>query len=183
MMMVTTMQAANYDNWHPFILIAGILAFFAAGVFILGTWKVLNMIVDLSMTSVISMAILVVWMFGDEYDASRIFIVIAKVILIKIVTVVSLQESTFASGGKNKAVKKISIQEKSSPLDHICCKVREAIYILGLGVPGKRPSPVGEEPLPPSEASSIISIFGFGHDGSGKWTFAGRRQVSHPTCF
>ena len=43
MMMVTTMQAANYDNWHPFILLAGILAFFAAGVFILGTWKVLNM--------------------------------------------------------------------------------------------------------------------------------------------
>ena len=52
MMMVTTMQAANYDNWHPFILLAGILAFFAAGVFILGTWKVLNMTIDLSMTSV-----------------------------------------------------------------------------------------------------------------------------------
>ena len=52
MMMVTTMQAANYDNWHPFILLAGILAFFTAGVFILGTWKVFNMIVDLSMTSV-----------------------------------------------------------------------------------------------------------------------------------
>ena len=53
MMMVTTMQAANYDNWHPFILLAGILAFFAAGVFILGAWKVLNnMIVHLLMTSV-----------------------------------------------------------------------------------------------------------------------------------
>ena len=52
MMMLTTIQAANYDNWPPFILLAGILAFFAAGVFILGTWKVLNMIVDLSMTSV-----------------------------------------------------------------------------------------------------------------------------------
>ena len=47
------MQAANYDNWHPFILLAGILAFFAAGVFILGAWKVLNnMIVHLLMTSV-----------------------------------------------------------------------------------------------------------------------------------
>ena len=44
MMTVTTMQAANYDNWHPFILLAGIFAFFTAGVFILGTWKVLNMI-------------------------------------------------------------------------------------------------------------------------------------------
>ena len=84
------MQAANYDNWHPFILLAGILAFFAAGVFILGTWKVFNMIVDLSMISVISMAILVVWMLGDKYDASRKFIVIAEMILIKIVTVVSL---------------------------------------------------------------------------------------------
>ena len=53
MMMVTTMQAANYDNWHPFILLAGILAFFAAGVFIFGAWKVLNnMIVHLLMTSV-----------------------------------------------------------------------------------------------------------------------------------
>ena len=52
------------------------------------------------------MAILVVWMLGDYYDASRKFIVIVEVILIKIVTVVSLQESTFASGGKNKAVKK-----------------------------------------------------------------------------
>ena len=106
MMMVTTMQAANYDNWHPFILLAGILAFFAAGVLILGTWKVFNMIVDLSMISVISMAILVVWIIGDKCDASRKFIVLVEVILIKIVTVVSLQESTFASGGKNKAVKK-----------------------------------------------------------------------------
>ena len=74
----------------------------------------------------------------------------------------------------------------------------ETIYILGLGVPVVE-EPV--EPLPPvlkvispsksskeippivnfsqeiSPASSIISIFGFGHDGTGKWTFAGRRQV------
>ena len=89
MMMVTTMQAANYDNWHPFILLAGILAFFAAGVLILGTWKVFNMIVDLSMISVISMAILVVWIIGDKCDASRKFIVLVEVILIKIVTVFS----------------------------------------------------------------------------------------------
>ena len=34
------------------------------------------------------------------------YVVIAEMILIKIVTVVSLQEWTFASGGKNKAVKK-----------------------------------------------------------------------------
>ena len=29
------MQAANFDNWNPFILCAGILALFTAGVFIL----------------------------------------------------------------------------------------------------------------------------------------------------
>merc|ERR1712212_837749 len=33
-------QAANFDNWNPFILCAGILALFTAGVFILGSWKV-----------------------------------------------------------------------------------------------------------------------------------------------
>ena len=84
------MQAANFDNWSPFIFIAGILALFTAGVFILGTWKVLNMIVDLLMISIISMAILVVWMLGDKNDASREFIAIREVILIKMVTVVSL---------------------------------------------------------------------------------------------
>ena len=35
------MQAANFDNWNPFILCAGILALFTAGVFILGSWKVI----------------------------------------------------------------------------------------------------------------------------------------------
>ena len=39
------MQAANFDNWNPFILCAGILALFTAGVFILGSWKVIEMIV------------------------------------------------------------------------------------------------------------------------------------------
>merc|ERR1711913_231219 len=101
-------QAANFDNWNPFILCAGILALFTAGVFILGSWK----------------------------------------------------EATFASGGKNKAV-------------------RETIYILGLGVPGLRPPTEGEEPLPVLEeispASSIISIFGFGHDGTGQQQLRRRR--------
>ena len=35
-------QAANFDNWNPFIFIAAILALFTAGVFILGTYKVIN---------------------------------------------------------------------------------------------------------------------------------------------
>ena len=29
---------------------------------------------------------------------------------------------------------------------------------------------------PAEDAQDIISIFGFGHDGYGKWTFAGRRS-------
>ena len=33
-------QAANFDNWNPFILISGILALFTVGVFVLGSWKV-----------------------------------------------------------------------------------------------------------------------------------------------
>ena len=78
--------------------------------------------------------------------------------------------------------------------------MRETIYILGLEVPsklGERPPPVGEdvdvaikvnnlpsiwmtifpqEMISPAEdAQDLISIFGFGHDGYGKWTFAGRR--------
>merc|ERR1711936_1300354 len=72
----------------------------------------------------------------------------------------SWKEGTFASGGKNKAV-------------------REAIYILGLGLHPRPPTegaPVLIEEVSP--ASSIISIFGFGHDGAGKWTFAGRRPAA-----
>merc|ERR550519_1503575 len=72
------------------------------------------------------------------------------------------QAANFDSGDKNKAV-------------------RETIYILGLGVPGLRPPTQGEESPVLKEispASSIISIFGFGHDGTGKWTFAGRRPTA-----
>ena len=48
------MQAANFDNWNPFILLSGILALFTAGVFILGSWKVIvNM-----MMAVLMMAML-----------------------------------------------------------------------------------------------------------------------------
>ena len=44
------MQAANFDNWNPFILCAGILALFTAGVFILGSWKVIvNMMMAVMM--------------------------------------------------------------------------------------------------------------------------------------
>ena len=43
-LLVMMMQAANFDNWQPFILISGILALFTAVVFILGSWKVINMV-------------------------------------------------------------------------------------------------------------------------------------------
>ena len=32
-------QAANFDRWGPFILIAGIVAVLAAGIFAFGAWK------------------------------------------------------------------------------------------------------------------------------------------------
>merc|ERR1712105_220622 len=44
LVLIFLMQAANFDNWNPFILCAGILALITAGVLILGSWKVfLNM--------------------------------------------------------------------------------------------------------------------------------------------
>ena len=66
--------------------------------------------------------------------------------------------------------------------------VAETIYILGLTSSGESELLVT---LPPSvilllastcpqvssRASSIISIFGFGHDREGKWTFAGHRAA------
>ena len=37
-------QATNFDNWNPFILVSGLLALFTAAVFILGSWKVIEMV-------------------------------------------------------------------------------------------------------------------------------------------
>ena len=51
-LLVMMMQAANFDNWQPFILISGILALFTAVVFILGSWKVINMVAILICESV-----------------------------------------------------------------------------------------------------------------------------------
>ena len=53
--------------------------------------------------------------------------------------------------------------------------VAETIYILGLSSIEQRPKLEGKKPLAESETSSIVSIFGFGHDDHGRWTFAGHR--------
>ena len=82
------MQAANFDNWHSFILISGILALFTAGVFILGSWKVIN---SVAMPMVLVM------------------ILMEKVKLMVKVILIPVQEATFASGGKNKAVRKLKM--------------------------------------------------------------------------
>ena len=52
LLIMMMMQAANFDNWQPFILISGILALFTAAVFILGSWKVINMVAILICESV-----------------------------------------------------------------------------------------------------------------------------------
>ena len=83
------MQAANFDNWNPFILCAGILALFTAAVFILGSWKVINLVMVIVMPLVTMMTLLM-----EK-------VVVALLISILIV----FQEATLASGGKNKAVR------------------------------------------------------------------------------
>ena len=130
------MQAANFDNWNPFILCAGILALFTAGVFILGSWKV-----------IVNMMMAVVVLPLEKVDLNHIL----------------FQEATFASGDKNKAVRYLKFLETIWFVIRILMhtetninfmliskvttvsKVRETIYILGLGVPGLRPPTDGEE--------------------------------------
>ena len=58
--------------------------------------------------------------------------------------------------------------------------VAETIYILGLAIV-PRPETIGS--IAVSEASSVVSIFGFGHDDDGKWTFAGRRPKEQDDPF
>ena len=89
-LLVMMMQAANFDNWQPFILISGILALFTAAVFILGSWKVINMMAMMKLMMVM--------------------------VMVKVMTIlIHVQEATFASGGKNKAVRK-SVPRKSKIL-------------------------------------------------------------------
>ena len=85
------MQAANFDNWNPFILISGILALFTAAVFILGSWKVINLVIMIVMPLVTMMTLLM----------EKVKVVVALLISI----LIAFQEATLASGGKNKAVR------------------------------------------------------------------------------
>ena len=147
------MQAANFDNWNPFILCAGILALFTAGVFILGSWKV-----------IVNMMMAVVVLPLEKVDLNHIL----------------FQEAAFASGDKNKAVRYLKFLETIWFVIRILMhtetninfmliskvttvsKVRETIYILGLGVPGLRPPTDGEEtpvlkvPLPDHLSHDIL---------------------------
>ena len=124
-------------------------------------------------------------MFGDLVALGLVMFLIEKVILMvavmsmvmvtSMVTVISMvtvtvivipvQEATFASGGKNKAVRKLRMSGsrlQPTPNHHqlddwsfvLFFKVRETIYILGLGLPGLRPPTEGEEPLPP-----VLKVF------------------------
>ena len=98
-------QAANFDNWKFFIILAGIVALLICGVLTLGSLK--------------------------EFQMCR-----------------STRNSVVA----------------------------EAIYILGLGL--ESTVSVGVVPsIEASKASSMQSIFGFGHDDNLKWTYAGRKPL------
>ena len=79
---------------------------------------------------------------------------------------IMIQEATFASGGKNKAVIKsvpnLEICDFSFSLTafgvkhqlHALFKVRETIYILGLGVPQETPEPLVLKVLSPLQGDS-----------------------------
>ena len=90
---------------------------------------------------------------------------------VTVTTLNMVQEVALAAGKRNSAV-------------------AETNYILGLNSGGESellvtphlsvillPSSSFPAPQVSSRASSIISIFGFGHDGEGKWTFAGHRAA------
>ena len=90
-LLMIVVQAANFDNWNPFILCAGILALFTAAVFILGSWKVINLVIMIVMPLVTMMTLLM----------EKVKVVVALLISI----LIAFQEATLASGGKNKAVR------------------------------------------------------------------------------
>ena len=126
------MQAAHFDNWSPFIFIAGILALFTAGVFILGTYKVINM-----------MAMEMVKLLMEEVTVKVVFvdgIVDGKSN--------SFADCNFWSGvnfrqrreqqGGERTFKTLLLHVVTNfePISRVksVLKVRETIYILGLGV-------------------------------------------------
>ena len=113
------MQAANFDNWNPFILISGILALFTAGVFILGSWKVINMMSMLILVMVMAMVTLISVMAMEMVTlilvmatamlmcAGTLTMLLLEKVTVKVMTIlIPVQEATLASGGKNKAVRK-----------------------------------------------------------------------------
>ena len=114
--------------------------------------KVILMVAVMSMVMVMSMVTVM----------SMVMVMVMSMVTVTVI-VIPVQEATFASGGKNKAVRKLRMSgsrlqptQNHHQLDGplygsfvLFFKVRETIYILGLGLPGLRPPTEGEEPLPP----------------------------------
>ena len=79
--------------------------------------------------------------------------------VIPLLIVISGQESTFASGGNNKAVTNTNFE----PISRVksVLKVRETIYILGLGDgdgDGAPPQRRGLGPRPPTEGEDFVVL-------------------------
>ena len=116
--------------------------------------KVMSMVAVMSMVMVMVMSMVTVM--------SMVMVMVMSMVTVTVI-VIPVQEATFASGGKNKAVRKLRMSGsrlQPTPNHHqldgplfwsfvLFFKVRETIYILGLGLPGLRPPTEGEEPLPP----------------------------------
>ena len=149
------MQAANFDNWSPFILIAGILALFTAGVFILGTYKVINM-----------MAVVMVNLLMEEVEVT-----------VEVVFVDGKSDSfadcNFWSGvnfrqrreqqGGERTFKTLLLHVVTNfePISRVksVLKVRETIFILGLGDgDGAPPQRRGLGPRPPTEGEDFVVL-------------------------
>ena len=94
-------------------------------------------------------------------------------IFILLAGIVSLLASLVFAFGSWKEFQMCSVRHNSV--------VAETIYILGVGMELQRPACPGEEQpatlVEMSRSSSMVSIFGFGHDDTLKWTFARRRPL------
>ena len=118
-----------------------------------------------------------------NFDQWKLFILSAAIVSL-------LTTGVFIFGAWKVTVTALTmVQEVALATGKRNAVVAETIYILGLTIGGESellapplsvillPSSSHPGPQVSSRSSSIISIFGFGHDREGKWTFAGHRAA------
>ena len=157
------MQAANFDNWSPFIFIAGILALFTAGVFILGTYKVINM-----------MAMVMVKLVMEEVEVTVKVVFVDGIVDGKSDSFadcnfwsgVNFRERRQQQGGERtfktpECSLLLHVVTNFEPISRVksVLKVRETIFILGLGEgDGAPPQRRGLGPRPPTEGEDFVVL-------------------------